>query len=305
MWAFGVRGVRDADRDIRRSVGTTIAETSAAILEREPDWERLPSPCRSAFDGCCAGAWSETSRRRLHHIADARIEIEDADRRSRREGRRAGWRRRAAAALACSACRPPLLALALVAMLAAWFLRRPLDAPELRVAEITTPRTSDPASFAMSPDGRRLAFVADHDGQPTLWVRELDSANARALPGTEGARRPFWSPDSRSIGFFMNSELKRIEARGGSPQTVTYLLAGTTAAWGPDGTILFSSTASPSLRRVNAAGGAVRGGDDASGGIDRPPTSAVPARRHGSSCSSSADRTPCAACTWARSDRRR
>ena len=149
------------------------------------------------------------------------------------------------------------LAVALAAALTAWVLRQPADAPELRVAEITTPRTSDLSSFALSPDGRRLAFVADHDGQSTLWVRELDSADAHALPGTERARRPFWSPDSRSIGFFRDSELKRIDARGGSAQTVTYLLAGTTAAWGPDGTILFSSTASPALRRVNAAGGNV------------------------------------------------
>ena len=95
------------------------------------------------------------------------------------------------------------------------------------MVEITTPRTSDPWSFALSPDGRRLAFVADHEGQPTLWVRALDAAGAHALPGTEGARRPFWSPDSRSIGFFADSELKRIEARGGSAQTVTYALAGT------------------------------------------------------------------------------
>ena len=143
-------------------------------------------------------------------------------------------------------------------MLIAWFLRRPLNAPELRVVEITTPRTADPASFAISPDGRRLAFVAERDGQPMLWVRDLDSASGRALPGTEGARRPFWSPDSRSIGFFMNSELRRIEARGGAPQTITYLLAGTTGTWGSDGTILFSSTASPALRSVNAAGGAVQ-----------------------------------------------
>ena len=142
-------------------------------------------------------------------------------------------------------------------MLTAWGSRRSEDAPELRVAEISTPRTSDLTSFALSPDGRRLAFVADHEGQSRLWVRELDSADARPLPGTERARRPFWSPDSRSIGFFRDSELKRIEPRGGSAQTVTYLLAGTTAAWGPDGTILFSSTASPALRRINAAGGNV------------------------------------------------
>jgi Tol biopolymer transport system component len=99
--------------------------------------------------------------------------------------------------------------------------------------------------------------VADHEGQPTLWVRSLDAAGTQPLPGTTGARRPFWSPDSRSIGFFAGSDLKRIEARGGPALTIASVVAGTTAAWAPDGTILFSSTTSPSLRRVNAAGGAV------------------------------------------------
>ena len=216
-------------------------------------------------------------RRRLHHIADARIEIEDAAN-DPEEGASAlvtASSRRRERVLGVSTA---ALALALAAALGAWFLRPPADVPELRVVEITTPRTSDPWSFAISPDGRRLAFVADHDGQPTLWVRALDAADARALPGTEGARRPFWSPDSRSIGFFANSELKRIEARGGSAQTVTYALAGTTAAWGPDGTILFSSTAAPSLRRVNAAGGTVEAATTPAAGVDRPPPSAVPAR---------------------------
>jgi Tol biopolymer transport system component len=129
--------------------------------------------------------------------------------------------------------------------------------PHPWVVDITTPRTSDPWSFAVSPDGRRVVFVADHEGQPTLWVRALDATGSRALPGTDGARRPFWSPDSRSIGFFSNSELKRVEARGGSVQIVTHVIGGTTGAWGPDGTILFSSVAPLGLRRVNAAGGAV------------------------------------------------
>jgi hypothetical protein len=97
--------------------------------------------------------------------------------------------------------------------------------------------------------------VADYEGEPTLWVRPLDAPTARALAGTAGARRPFWSPDSRSVGFFMNSELKRVDARGGSPQTVSYVLAGTSAAWGSDGTILFSSTSTRSLHRVDARGG--------------------------------------------------
>jgi serine/threonine protein kinase len=231
----------------------TMAETFAAILQRDPEWERLPSNVPVSMRRMLRRCLERDPRRRLHHIADARIEIEDA------------------AEDPDGSVAPPVtvsnprrerllgisLVLAFVAVLAAWFLRPPPTAPERRVVEITTPRTSDPWSFALSPDGRRIAFVADHDGQPMLWVRALDAAGAHALPGTEGARRPFWSPDSRSIGFFAASEMKRIDADGGSVQKVSYVLAGTTAAWGPDGTILFSSTASSSLRRVNAAGGTV------------------------------------------------
>ncbi|HEY0285351.1 MAG TPA: hypothetical protein VGC23_08180, partial [Vicinamibacterales bacterium] len=225
----------------------------------EPDWERLPSNVPLGIRRMLRRCLERDPNRRLHHIADARIEIEDAvdGAESRDLAHATSSSRRRARVLGAAT---GALALALAAMLSAWLLRPPVDAAELRVAEITTPPTSDLWSFALSPDGRHLAFVADHEGQPTLWMRELDSADAHALPGTERARRPFWSPDSRSVGFFKDSELQRIDRRGGSAQTVTYLLAGTTAAWGPDGTILFSSTASPALRRVNAAGGKV---DDA------------------------------------------
>ena len=78
----------------------------------------------------------------------------------------------------------------------------------MRIVDITTTWTFDPLSFALSPDGRRVAFVGDYQGQPTLWMRSLDTAEAKPLPGTQGARRPFWSPDSRSIGFFAFTELK-------------------------------------------------------------------------------------------------
>jgi Tol biopolymer transport system component len=229
-------------------------ETLTAMIEREPEWKRLPSNVPPGIRRLLRRCLEPDSNRRLHHMADARIEIEDAfgDPEEEASALVTAASRRRVRWLAASTA---VLGVSLAAALGAWFLRPAANVPEPRVVEITTPRMSDPSSFAVSPDGRHIAFVADHDGQPALWVRGLDRANAVALPGTEGARRPFWSPDSRSIGFFMNSELKRIDARGGSAQTVTYALAGTTAAWGPDGTILFSSTAAPSLRRVNAEGG--------------------------------------------------
>ena len=78
----------------------------------------------------------------------------------------------------------------------------PPPAPEMRV-EITTPATDAPLQFALSPDGRSLVFVASGDGAPRLWLRPLDQTEARPLVGTEGAASPFWSPDSRSIGFLL------------------------------------------------------------------------------------------------------
>ena len=73
---------------------------------------------------------------------------------------------------------------------------------------------------ALSPDGHRLAYVASTERQELLWVRELDSLTARALPGTGGAQYPFWSPDSRAIAFFAEGKLKRIDLAGGPALTL-------------------------------------------------------------------------------------
>jgi Tol biopolymer transport system component len=78
-------------------------------------------------------------------------------------------------------------------------------------------------AMALSPDGRRLAFVASSEGQSLLWVCPLDSLSAQALPGTEGASgasSPFWSPDNHFIGFFAGGKLKKIDASGAPPQTL-------------------------------------------------------------------------------------
>ncbi len=111
---------------------------------------------------------------------------------------------------------------------------------------------------AISPDGRRLAFVASDTAsnakQQRLWVRSLDSVSARPLAGTEGAAYPFWSPDSRFIGFFAHEKLKRIDAAGISVQVICDAPDGdATSAWNQDGVILFTS--GPLLYSVPAAGG--------------------------------------------------
>jgi eukaryotic-like serine/threonine-protein kinase len=116
-----------------------------------------------------------------------------------------------------------------------------------------------PVGFlALSPDGRRLVIQFVSDGKGQLWLRSLDSPQLQLLPGTEGARGPFWSPDSKSIGFFADGKLKTMPATGGPAQA---LCDGTGIAadgtWNRDGVILFStSDVGAPLRRVNGAGGA-------------------------------------------------
>jgi hypothetical protein len=99
------------------------------------------------------------------------------------------------------------------------YFQAPVGRREMRV-EINTPVTTDAFSFAVSPDGQRLVFVASANDQPQLWVRPLDAVNAQPLSGTEGASYPFWSPDSRSIGFFSGGKLRRIDISGGLPGTL-------------------------------------------------------------------------------------
>jgi eukaryotic-like serine/threonine-protein kinase len=95
--------------------------------------------------------------------------------------------------------------------------------------------------FAFSPDGLRLAYVAQNaDGKVLLWVRPLDSLEAQALAGTEGASFPFWSPDNHYVGFFASGKLKKIESSGGPPMTLCDAPNPRGGDWNQDGVILFT-----------------------------------------------------------------
>ncbi|MGH9410298.1 MAG: hypothetical protein ACRD1V_12680 [Vicinamibacterales bacterium] len=147
----------------------------------------------------------------------------------------------------------------------AFVARAPTPAPAV-VAQIAPPADASfalwgvaPGAPALSPDGTQLAFVAQTaDGKQPLWVRRLDSADVRAIDGTDGASRPFWSPDSRSIAYFNRGELYRVDLAGGSPTTIGSVGAASGATWNSTGVILVSSqvgTGETSIFRVPASGG--------------------------------------------------
>jgi Tol biopolymer transport system component/tRNA A-37 threonylcarbamoyl transferase component Bud32 len=112
-------------------------------------------------------------------------------------------------------------------------------------------------SFALSPDGRHVALVARGSaGTPLLFVRPLASLSARPLAGTENAMFPFWSPDGRSLGFFAEGKLKKIDAEGGPSIAIADAPAGRGGSWSRDGTILFAPEMTAPLQKVPASGGA-------------------------------------------------
>jgi Tol biopolymer transport system component/predicted Ser/Thr protein kinase len=160
----------------------------------------------------------------------------------------------------------PWLVAALMTLVAAgmggYFVMRSTPPPLVSRFTVDAPPdtafTNGFAATAVSPDGRYLAFsVRRGSARPSLWLRPLDSLAARPLPGTDGANHPFWSPDSKSIAFFADGKLKRIEPAGGAPLVLCDAreAAGPSVGgtWNRDGIILFGGT--DGLRRVPASGG--------------------------------------------------
>jgi serine/threonine protein kinase/Tol biopolymer transport system component len=110
-----------------------------------------------------------------------------------------------------------------------------------------------------SPDGRRIAFTADSGGVPRLFVRSLDSREATAIDGTDGAKQPFWSPDGTSLGFFAGRKLMKVKVSGGVPVVVCDAPDGRGGAWSTTGTIVFApNLIFEGLAKVSADGGPVQ-----------------------------------------------
>jgi serine/threonine protein kinase len=186
IWAFGCVLFEMLTGHVAFS-GETISDTIAAVLDREPDWTRLPVATPTYLHRLLRRCLEKDPKRRLHDIADARIELEDAavsPTQATRRGTPTLSNPRVAWTLLVSAV------LALVA-LAALYFQRQVPEPVVTRTDIVTPPTTDAFSFALSPDGRQVAFVANGEKGSQLWLRPLDEGTATPLAGTEGATSPF------------------------------------------------------------------------------------------------------------------
>jgi len=252
--------------------GRSQASLIAAILEREPEPVSAVQPMTPpALDRVVKTCLAKDPEERWQTAHDIGVQLRwivegrsQADAAAPPSAAAARRKNRERAAWIVSG----LLLLALAGSLVALFRigrPEPAAAPAIRFAILppgkstfTAPGETASSQPALSPDGRRLAFVAyAGGGRHLVWVRPLGSLIAQALEGTEDGSYPFWSPDGKFLGFFAHGKLKRIAVSGGPPQTLCDASAGRGAAWSRDGVIVFTPTPRDALFRVPAGGGAV------------------------------------------------
>jgi eukaryotic-like serine/threonine-protein kinase len=257
IWSYGVV-LWEMLSGQRLFIGDTVAHTLAAVLQTPVDFDKLtaPAPIKNLVCRCL----DRDVKNRLQWIGEARVVITkylvDPALSATDSPTRAARLRYS---------RLPWIAAAVVALLAigtlSWaFLRRPAaDTQSLRYSLEAPPDTRFVNTYfntAISPDGHFIAFGVNRKGSPdiTIWLRPMDSLDARELPGTQGANGPFWSSDSKSIGFVAANKLKRVDVVGGTAQVLCDAPNYQGGTWGSDGTILFS--ANNVIQRVSAFGGA-------------------------------------------------
>jgi eukaryotic-like serine/threonine-protein kinase len=127
--------------------------------------------------------------------------------------------------------------------------------PRTLKASLLPPENASFGEIAVSPDGEWLAFTAATGSRVQLWLRSLARDGANPLEGTDGASHPFWSPDSRFVGFFSSGKLKKVDLSGGLAVTLCRASIGTGGTWNRDGVILFTVLGVPQISRVAASGG--------------------------------------------------
>ncbi len=236
--------------------GETVSDLIARILEREPDWNALPANTPPRVRELLKRCLRKDPKERLRDIGDARLELSDAH-----------VLTHAAPAAAPAARKRPLAWMIATAVLFVALVASQLMKPAPQPSEEHTMRLSvalppglqvsiEVPDAVVSPNGRTLLFAAsDTTGTTRLYVRKLDAAVVRPVPGSEGAVIPFWSPDSRQIAFFAGGSLKRMAIDGSGAQVIAPAPAPRGGDWGPGDVILFQPNASGPIMKIPASGG--------------------------------------------------
>ncbi len=245
IWSFGVV-LYEMLTGKRLFDGDDLTEVLAAVVRMEPDLSTILVSTRRLLAKCL----EKDPRRRLRDIGDWQELLDKAA-------------PVAAPQAPSRAGRLPLavatLATILLAAVSLMHFREAAPQSPLTRTSLLPPdeATWTAASQTLSPDGRRMAFIAtDNDNRQQLFVRSFDAQGAQPLAGTEGAFAPFWSRDGNSLAFFARGKLNRVDVRGGLPLAladVTYYSRGGT--WGRDGTIVYAANNLSGLTKISADGG--------------------------------------------------
>jgi eukaryotic-like serine/threonine-protein kinase len=246
--------------------GDSHAAVVAAIMRVQPPPMAASEPVPPALDRTVATCLSKDPDERWQNAGDLARELKwiasggggspGTSVAVVRSGRRGTWMALAG-----------VFALSTLVLAALVLLRRPTEPTVYRTSMLLPEGILFPGAgqlggvgrFAVSPNGRRLAFAAsDPEGNVRLWVRPLDSLNAMALPGTDGAGSPFWSPDSSMIAFVAQGQLKTIDPSGGGTPLTLASSINATGSWNSDNLILFTPNATSPVHVIAATGGTPR-----------------------------------------------
>ena len=260
VWALGAV-LYEMLTGARAFAGDTVSDVVASVLAREPDWTRLPPSLPPALRVFIQRCLHKEPKQRVNDAGDVRLALEGVFDIPHDGPAMTPVRPLWAVVLPWAVAAAALLA---AVSLGVAYVAKTGPTPGVIRTMIPPP---DGATFdfdltaapaVLSPDGRKVAFGArSADGLTRLWVRPLESAEARPIEGTVGASFPFWSPDSRTLGFYSSrGRLERIGLDGGSPVAIAIANFVRGAHWGLDGTIVFDDDGG--ISAVAAAGGAVR-----------------------------------------------